>query len=266
MSLVDPARLRGRLTLVPIVNEAAFARCHRTAEDGLDLARTCPGNPDGSITQRTAHALTQLIRTADYYIDLHTGGSMFDMVPLAGYMILPDPRLLDAHRRMARAFNLPLVWGTGGKLDGRSLSVARDAKVPAIYAEWGGAATSREEAVRGYVEGCLNVMGELGMIDRPAPASRVRHVVEDDRENAGHLQLHNPAPFPGLFEPAVELHQMIRAGDPLGTVTDTLGERVETVRATNAGLVILVRSFRRVDKGDALAVVVELDRATEGAR
>src|SRR4051812_41826296 len=69
------AALRGRLTLVPLVNEAAFARANRVADDGLDLARTCPGQPDGSITQQAAFALTDLIRAADFYIDLHTGGT-----------------------------------------------------------------------------------------------------------------------------------------------------------------------------------------------
>ena len=49
--------LRGRVTLVPIVNEPAFRLRQRAAEDGLDLARTCPGRDDGSITERIAAAL-----------------------------------------------------------------------------------------------------------------------------------------------------------------------------------------------------------------
>src|SRR5262245_39642441 len=76
------ADLRGRLTLVPVVNEAAFARGSRVAEDGLDLARTCPGRADGSITERTALALSELIRAADYYLDLHTGGLALTVWPL----------------------------------------------------------------------------------------------------------------------------------------------------------------------------------------
>ncbi len=67
----------GRVTFVPIVNEAAFLRGHRCADDGLDMARTCPGNSDGSITERTAFALSELIHSADFYIDLHTGGTEF---------------------------------------------------------------------------------------------------------------------------------------------------------------------------------------------
>src|SRR5688572_30082136 len=61
MTRPELKQLRGRLTLVPVVNEAALAHGNRVAEDGLDLARTCPGRADGSITERTAHALSALI-------------------------------------------------------------------------------------------------------------------------------------------------------------------------------------------------------------
>ena len=37
--------LSGTVVLVPVINEAAFLLGQRTGGDGLDLARTCPGNP-----------------------------------------------------------------------------------------------------------------------------------------------------------------------------------------------------------------------------
>ena len=58
IAAVDPLQLRGRLICIPVVNEPAYWRGQRTAEDQLDLARTCPGNPDGSITERIAHAIS----------------------------------------------------------------------------------------------------------------------------------------------------------------------------------------------------------------
>jgi predicted deacylase len=72
---VKPRDLHGTLTLVPVVNEAAFLLGQRVADDGLDLARTFPGRADGSITERVAFAASELIRTADAFIDLHTGGT-----------------------------------------------------------------------------------------------------------------------------------------------------------------------------------------------
>ncbi len=101
-----------------MVNEAAFARGHRTADDNLDLARTCPGDPNGSITERIAHALSQLIRSADLYIDLHTGGAVMSVFPLSGYVLHRDPQVLGIQRRMAKAFNLPIVWGTSANWKG----------------------------------------------------------------------------------------------------------------------------------------------------
>ena len=252
---VNDDDLRGRLTLVPVVNEAAFARGSRTAEDELDLARTCPGDPGGSITERTAHALSELIRSADFYIDLHTGGNIMEVWPMSGYGLVPDSRVLEDQRRMARAFNLPFVWGTNCELEGRSLSVARDARVPAIYTEYLGAGLCRQDGVDDYVDGCLNVMGELGMIDREQPASRVEHVVEDDRPNAGHMQICNPSPMTGLFEPCVGLGDAIEAGQSLGTVSDVLGERVIDVSSNETGIVLTLRTFARVREGDALAVI-----------
>ena len=180
---------RGTVTLIPIVNEPAFLRGHRCGDDGLDLARTCPGRADGSATERIAHELSQTIREADYYIDLHTGGTELSVSPLSGYMLHPDLDVLEKQRLMARAFNLPIVWGTSAHLDGRSLSVARDANVPAIYCEYLGSATCSHDGVVAYLEGCLNVMGALGMMERPIPASRIAHLVENPAPGSGHMQV-----------------------------------------------------------------------------
>ena len=257
MHVVKPEDLRGKLTLVPVVNEAAFWNGDRTAEDGLDLARVCPGRPDGSVTERTAHALSALIRSADYYIDLHSGGIRMHVAPMIGYGLVKDPQVLDTQRRMARAFNVPIIWGTDASLEGRSLSIARHANVPALYSEWLGGGSCDLEGAQLEVEGCLNVMGEVGMIDRVQPPSLVKHVVEDPRPQSGYMQANYPAPMDGFFEPAVELEQSIKAGDPLGVVSDHLGEQTETVLSTQTGFVLTLRAFSRVHKDDCLAVVVE---------
>jgi predicted deacylase len=253
-----PGDLRGRVTLVPVVNEPAFRRGQRTAEDGLDLARTCPGRPDGSVTERIAHELSGLIRAADFYIDLHTGGTRLRVLPLAGYTLHPDPAVLAAQRRMARAFGLPVVWGTDPNLEGRSLSVARDARVPAIYAEYQGGGGCDPAGVAADVQGCLNVLAALGVVAAPAASPAADPlVVEDGRPGAGHMQVNHPVPCEGFFEPAIALGQRVRAGDPLGTVTDLLGGRVEVVRAAHAGLVLVLHTFARIDAGESAGVVLE---------
>jgi len=257
MHAPELSELRGRLTLVPVINESAFVRGSREAEDGLDLARTCPGKPDGSITERTAHALSELIRAADYYIDLHTGGAALSVWPLTGYMLHSNSSVLDQQRAMAQAFNLPVIWGTDPQFNGRSLSVARDANIPAIYAEYLGGGPCCSAGVAALAEGCLNVMAWLKMIDRPAATSQVRWVVEDQRSGSGHMQRCYPAPADGCFESAVELGQEVVAGQCLGDVVDALGREQHAVRAAETGHVLVLRTFSSVRKGDSLAVILE---------
>lgn len=251
------AELRGKLTLVPVVNEAAFARGNRVAEDGLDLARTCPGCADGSITERTAHALANLIRAADYYIDLHTGGTALCVWPLTGYVLHSCRKVLDVQRAMARAFNLPVTWGTDPNLDGRSLSVARDASVPAIYAEYEGGGRCSPQGVEAFIEGCLNVMSYLKMIERPAPESRVEFSVEDPRPNSGHMQRCYPSPASGWFQPAVKLGQPISTGQTVGLVINPLTGQQYSAVALQTGRLLVLRTHAPVQAGDTLAVILE---------
>lgn len=249
-------QLQGAVTFVPIVNESAFLRGHRTAEDGLDLARVCPGAPDGRPTEQVAHALSELIRAADYYIDLHTGGTEMMVAPLSGYCLHPNKDILALQQKMARAFNLPIVWGTSPEHEGRSLSIARDAGVPAIYTEYFGGGRCDPAGGQAYVDGCLNVMASLGMLQRPIPPSRVKYVVEDDRPQSGHLQVCNPSPITGYFQPFVELGQRIERGQALGTVTDALGTQTATVPADETGIVLVLRSFPRVKKGESTGAIL----------
>ena len=253
--------LWGRVQLVPVVNEPAFLRGHRVAtEDELDLARTCPGKPAGSITERAAHAVSELINDADFYIDLHTGGTELSVFPLTGYQLVDDPNILETQRKMAHAFNLPFVWGTHPKCDGRTLSVARDAGVPAIYAEYLGSATMSEDGVEAYLDGCLNVMGLLGMIERDEPESRVRWVVENDRPDSGNMQICNPSPITGFFEPAVQLGDIVDQGQRLGTVYDQFGGGdFKHVYAAESGIVLVLRTFPRVRKGETIGVIEGID-------
>jgi predicted deacylase len=198
-----------------------------------------------------------LIETADLYIDLHTGGTEFSVWPLAGYVLHKDQPTYEAQRRMALAFNLPFVWGTAGDLDGRSLSIARDANIPAIYCEYLGAANCDAQGVEAYVEGCLNVMAEFEMLKRDLPASRVQHVVEDHSPGSGHMQVCNPSPATGFFQSIVKLGDQVEAGQQLGWVDDLHGNR-HRVDADKTGIVLVLRTFPRVRNGESVGVVAEL--------
>jgi hypothetical protein len=73
------------------------------------------------------------------------------------------------------------------------------------------------------------------------------------------MQICHRSPLTGYFEPAVQLGEHISAGAPLGTVSDLLGEKQEVVPAEQTGLVLVLKTFPRVEQEDALAVILETE-------
>lgn len=229
IEIIPPMLKAGKVTIVPVVNESAYRLASRCGEDGVDLARACPGNASGSITQQVGFQVSELIRASDYYIDMHTGGRIFNIFPLAGYMLHSNSKILDEQRRMASVFGLPIIWGTDRHAAGRTISVARDANVPAIYVEYGGPTPVVEEIVDAYISGCLNVLISYSMVIRQdeQKANSTVYFVEDNRLNNGHLQSKMPAPFEGIFLPKIKAGDAVKKGWTWGIISNPVtGEKI----------------------------------------
>lgn len=261
--MLSPQLKKGKVTIVPIVNSTAVAKGSRYGADGLDLARVCPGNSQGSVTEMDAAKISALIMHSDYLIDMHTGGKLFDIYPLAGYMLHPDNNVLEQQRMMARAFGLPIIWGTDHEPNGRTLSVARDHKIPAIYVEYGGGIAARDEIVHAYTIGCVGVLKKLAMIDTAEEMYRApEHIVEDPTPQQGHLQAKMPSPAEGIFVPAVELGQMIVAGEHWGNIVDLETAKHTKVFAELSGMVLFLRVDARVNIGESLGGILPINIKT----
>ena len=247
---VGPQQLRGTLLMVPVCNVAAYAIATRNSPvDGLNLAGVFPGVESGSLTQRIAYWLTEkLIKTADFFIDLHSAGIVGDIPTLAGYVHSDD----DVGRRSlaaARAFDAPVLWGHPPPMPpGRSLSAALELGVPCLYTEAPGAGRARAEDVTCFMRGVLNVMHHLGMLSRRAAAAPPPlHLLGD-----GNMDEVMSAPLDGYFRSHVALLQEVQSGQLLGTIHDPLGQVLAELRAENSGIVIMRRGVHRVNSGDGL--------------
>lgn len=255
---------KGSVSILPVANRSAYTLGTRCGEDGLDLARTFPGLDGGSITEITAFQIAGIIREADYLIDLHTGGNLFDITPLAGYLLHPLSSVLEKQQMMAEAFNLPVIWGTDPNVDGRTLSLARDLNIPAIYAESGGGTGISRDTVDNYVKGCLNVLSFLGMMDYSIKNKRSSfYWLEDHRSGQGHLQIKMPAPSEGIFRPLVSRGDHIQTGAVMGSVIDPLKNQETPILAEEEGMVFMIRVSSRVNKGDTLGGILPITQRTK---
>lgn len=251
---------KGKVTVLPLANRSAFTLGQRCSMDKKDLARTLPGKKSGSHTQRLAHHVSELIKTADYLIDLHTGGSLFSISPLCGYMLHPNKNVLAQQQAMALAFGMPVIWGTDARAQGRTLSVARDLNIPAIYAEYGGGLAIAKETITQYEKACLNVLDHLGLTKIGKRKKTDPIWIEDYTPGEGHLQSKMPSPANGIFVPEVSVGQNIRKGNLVGYVIDPEGHNKTEIKAPQSGLLFMLRISAKVAAGDSLGGVLPVSR------
>jgi predicted deacylase len=239
---------KGRLDVVPICHEAAFAADSRTSPlDGANLARVFPGDPDGSPTSRLAHHLrVEVLDGADLLVDLHTSGSHYDMPFLAGYHG-PTPDHRSVARTAAEAFGADFVWRHPGRGVGRTTSVVDQA----IYAESPGSGPTSLDRVDAYVAGVLDVLTVLGLVDgepraRSTPAITVTGGGDLDRDmlSVGH---------DGYFITEVGAGDRVVAGSRLGFVVAPDGRHLEDVVAPIGGRVMALKHRSSVKAGDLVA-------------
>lgn len=251
--LVDPANLTGTLVMVPVCNLPAYEAGLRSSPvDGLNLARVFPGKADGTITERIAHTLTeQLLRHADFLIDLHSAGVAYDIPTLVGYLY-DEGELGQRSHAAALAFGAPVTWGHPMPVPaGRSISAAMDLGVPWLYTEAPGGGYARAADVECFRGGVLNVMRHLGMLPgAPETPPNSLQLVGD-----GNLDVVTLAPVAGYFRPTVALLDRVRQGDLVGNIVDFFGTTVATIPSASDGVVIMLRRLRRVHAGEGLVQV-----------
>ena len=104
---LEQREFSGRVRAVPILNVTAFrARSPFVVpEDGKNLNRCFPGNPDGTLAERLAYAaFTELITGSDAVIDAHCGDMVEALEPFALY---------EAGAAEATARDMALAYGLG---------------------------------------------------------------------------------------------------------------------------------------------------------
>jgi len=108
---LDPRSISGRLIIIPALNLPAVIAGQRTSPvDGLNLNRTFPGDPLGSLTEQiNAYVNDHIFPLGDAMLDLHSGGSSLNILPSA----IIEPASEPAHRRRnidaVLAFDAPLT-------------------------------------------------------------------------------------------------------------------------------------------------------------
>jgi predicted deacylase len=243
-SALEHREISGRIRAVPVLNVTAFrARSPFVVpEDGKNLNRCFPGNPDGTLAERLAYAaFTQLISGSDAVIDAHCGDMVEALEPFALYEAGPAEA---AARDLALAYGLGYIIrqerGPDRAVAGTSSGAAAEAGIPAITAEAGGCGLVERWAVDAHLRGLDAVLAQLGMAT-PTGASSSGMSVREPAILSRFLWQRCAAA--GWWEPAVQAGEVVSEGQTLGTVASLDGSVLqETITAPASGVIIFLTS------------------------
>lgn len=214
---LDAGAIQGRLIILPAINAPAVTAGRRTSPvDGLNLNRTYPGDPAGTITQQISGWVTDMVYPlGDAFVDLHSGGSSLDIIPSAIVEPAPDPEHRRRNVAAVRAFGAPLTVVIDNLGEARtSTATAVRAGLTTVGTEMAGGGTVGRQALAVCRRGVRNVLAHFGILEgEVAPPPPDRRI----------LAIPGPSGFvfadaDGVFEGFHDLGAEVRAGQAAGQI------------------------------------------------
>ena len=255
---IDPKTLSGTVIVAPLLNVASFEQMvpHINPVDRKGMNAQYPGDPSGTQSQRALWFVSEeIVKPADVVVDLHGGDLDEDLRPYSYWMRCGDAKLDSASHALAVAFGLDMVIVNDLDLSDparrRSLSsYALFLGKKTLVAEAGRSGMVTTEETNQLLNGALNVLGSLKMIERPAhPAPHITWVGEAKRVGAD---------GGGMFYPTVARGSMVANGAKVGYTTDYVGRRTGDVLAPQAGVVTFIRGVPSLSRGATVVTVAKV--------
>jgi predicted deacylase len=245
---LDPARLRGRAIVVPVVNMPALGArsIYVCPLDGKNPNRVFPGNPAGTASEQIADwVFRSVIAQADYYVDLHGGDLIEALVPFTIFFRSGNRKVDEVSLEIAKVFGIELL--VASETPGSTFSAATRAGIPSILAESGGQGIWTPEDVARHTDGLARLMRHLGMIDGGSPEPRPSTLLEQ------FLWLRSE--HTGFWYPGVPVGAKVTGGQTLGVIKDCEGHVLQTAVGPGDGRVLFIVTSLAINNGDPLLAV-----------
>jgi N-alpha-acetyl-L-2,4-diaminobutyrate deacetylase len=250
-----PATVKGQVIFVPALNLPAVRNNSRCSPlDQLNMNRIFPGDLRGSITQKiAAFVYHELVRRADFVLDLHAGGRNIMCATYGMMHRYPDAQLSNRTLALMKAFGAPisLLFDAEPDREGMLDTAVEDLGKPFVAVELGGSGTVSAQSIAVATRGIHAVLSHAGITASVPPAAPPTRIMEIPANGFVRAADH------GLFEPFVEIGALVRAGQPVGQLhSPHLPEREplqHTVRCD--GEVLVRRTTGLATHGDCVIAV-----------
>lgn len=230
---ISPEAVAGCLIIIHPVNISGFE--NRTmsvvAEDGKNLNRIFPGDPDGTTGDKLAAFLTEMFfKKADRFIDLHAGDGYESLTPYVYYVGAAKEAVVSESEAMATAVLVPYRVKSYLATSG-AYNYAGSMGIPGILIERGGEARWSEDEIKNYQEDVKNVLRYLKVLDEPMRSSAGKQLELVD-------VVYEEAEITGCWYPNKKAGEPFLKGENLGMIKDYFGKVLQTCIAKYDGIVL----------------------------
>lgn len=254
-------KIAGTVVIVKVINREAFEKRKGSMgiEDGKNLNRVFPGNPEGTQTERLAWGIEkELFPIADYYIDLHSGDDFEQLTPYVYYAGVASEQVVKMSREMAEQADLPyMVCSTVGR--GGCYNYAAALGIPSILIERGGMGAWSQEESHSTRRDVRNILCHLGV-----------YLGQKDYRTYYPLEVkdivYQGATYGGLWYPSKAPGDMIRPGEVLGVVRDYEGQVLEVCRAETEGVILYQTGSLQVEEGGPMITYGRISRESDNRK
>ena len=249
--LINPEELNGKLIICPVIDIPSF---NTITSDvcAIDL-KPIPREPreTGSISNIIGKARRKLISMADYAIDLHGGDldeNLIEGIVISGWTgdIGYDEKVIN----LVKWFR-PKAWQRKPALMTKT--------IPSILIESGGGGKLEEGQIDFHIQGLINVMKGLKMIDGEPKSS-----IPPDFVYGIGQRFELRAGRGGIYYSKVSAGDHLEKGQVIGTIGNLFGDTVETLTSPVTGRIIAYWDENKVlNTGDIIGVVYASDTETD---
>ncbi|MCF7823133.1 MAG: succinylglutamate desuccinylase/aspartoacylase family protein [Candidatus Marinimicrobia bacterium] len=235
------ALLCGSVHALPLMNPLGFETATRHLPlSREDLNRSFPGNPDGTLGERMAHAISKVIEETrpDLVLDLHN-----DWIESIPYVLIDhDPGKAQAEtvsfiQRIALDSGFCVIRDTDELYTSLSYTLLQK-NIPALTVELGKPHVFSELNLEHGFNGIWNMLATLGIVHQttepfryPLPSQyQARRILRyTDKPYGTHT---------GVIRFMVKPGMSVRGGQGLAQIRNVFGKRLETIKASQAGLIL----------------------------
>ncbi|MBT3284982.1 hypothetical protein HN807_06990 [Candidatus Bathyarchaeota archaeon] len=250
---LDPSEMSGNVIAVTILNGPHFE--HRSAFlspiDQLNQNRQFPGDPEGTLSKRTAHVVFQeVVSRCDALVDLHGGdiGEDIDSMVIAGGGGGEEVEKMAID--MACCFPTEYVSQLPASVSGLTMTAQKEYGIPCVTSEAGTPYPVRERHIQFHYEGVMNILRYFKVLPGEPTLANAALNPKGYRIKASNA---------GIWHGFHELGSRVKKGERVGEITDLFGNVLESHKAPEDAKVTFLRTFYSVNHGEALIGLTVID-------